>query len=283
MSIAIQKLQILGIIADLSIISKIEPLIWNSGGIARWIDQIDDLIEGNNKNDHQSKGRMSSRQKEALIDTVSLLQPHLVIIDMNLPGSNWQMYLPLLKSDPATRRITIVAYGHHNQVEELFRARKFGADIVLPRSQFLDQFSQIIEMIALKSEKNVLFDTSHAHLSATAIAGIEQFNKANYFQAHEYFEQAWLEDVSPGRDLYRLLVQVAVVCYQIRRGNYTGARKMFFRIRQWLTPLPNRCRGIDVAFLRAEINRIELIFLALGPKRLKEFDIGAFPQISYTQ
>jgi CheY-like chemotaxis protein len=283
MSKAIHKPLILGIVADLVMISLIEPIVQESRCIARWIDRIDDLIDERNSNDYQSTGRMSSRQKEALVDNISSLLPITIIIDMNLPGSSWQLYLPILKTDPATRRIPIIAYGNHIQVEELFRARKFGADIVLTRSIFLNQFSRIINRIASKSEKNVLFDPCHARLSAAAIAGIEHFNKENYFQAHEYFEQSWLEDDSPGRDLYRALVQVAVVCFQIGQGNYTGARKMFFRLRQWLTPLPDRCRGIDVAFLREEIHRIELIFLALGSRRLKKFDPEVFPKISYTQ
>jgi len=281
MANAIQKPLILGIVADLFFISKIEPIIERTGCSARWFDRIEDLIEGEDKDEHQSTIRLSARQKEALVDKITTLLPVLIIIDINLPGSSWQAYLPLLKSDPATRRIPVLVYGPHVQAKELSLAQDLGADISLPRSKFLIQLSQIIEQQALIPDNNIMLDACRASLSAKAITGIEQFNQEEYFQAHEYLEQAWIEDDSEGRDLYRALVQAAVVCYQIERGNYMGARKMFLRLRQWLAWLPDECRGIDIEKLRMDIDRTQMAFLAIGPESLIDFDRNAFPKITY--
>jgi hypothetical protein len=48
-------------------------------------------------------------------------------------------------------------------------------------------------------------------------------------------------------EVYRAVLQVAVAYFQIERGNYNGAAKMFLRLRQWIDPLPDYCRGIDIA------------------------------------
>ena len=76
-------------------------------------------------------------------------------------------------------------------------------------------------------------------------------------EAHDLFERAWMEDESPGRELYRAILQVAVAYYQISRGNYNGAAKMFLRMRQWIDPLPDFCRGFNVAQLQNSLAVLE--------------------------
>jgi predicted metal-dependent hydrolase len=84
-----------------------------------------------------------------------------------------------------------------------------------------------------------------------------------------------------GRDLYRAVLQVAVAYYQIERANYNGAAKMFLRMRQWIEPLPDVCRGIDVAQLRTDSRRVHQALLALGPERLHEFDVSLLRPVKY--
>jgi predicted metal-dependent hydrolase len=76
-------------------------------------------------------------------------------------------------------------------------------------------------------------------------------------------------------------LQVAVAYYQIQRGNYNGAAKMFLRMRQWIDPLPDRCRGVDVARLRAEAREAHRALVALGPERLHEFDRSLLRPVHY--
>jgi len=49
------------------------------------------------------------------------------------------------------------------------------------------------------------------------ILGIEKFNKDEYFLVHKYFELVGIVYNSPGRDLYRALIQTTAVCYRIER------------------------------------------------------------------
>jgi hypothetical protein len=120
-------------------------------------------------------------------------------------------------------------------------------------------------------------------LSAPALRGLEEFNRGEYFEAHEYLEIAWREDGSPGRTLYQAVLQVAVMYYQIQRGNYRGAVKMFRRAQRWIALLPDTCRGVDVARLRGEAEAAFRALTALGEARIREFDRRHFLPVHYTE
>ena len=84
---------------------------------------------------------------------------------------------------------------------------------------------------------------------------------------------------APGRDLYRSILQVAVAYYQVERGNYRGALKMLLRVRHWLTPLPDICRGLDVARLREDVEQVQGALTELGPDSVQELDRALFRPI----
>jgi predicted metal-dependent hydrolase len=105
------------------------------------------------------------------------------------------------------------------------------------------------------------------------------FNVGEYFEAHEVLEHAWNEDTSAARDLYRAIVQVAVAYLQMERGNYRGAVKMFLRMRQWFAPLPEVCRGVDVAGLREAARDVEERLLALGEEGMGGWERELFQPV----
>ena len=109
-------------------------------------------------------------------------------------------------------------------------------------------------------------------LSEHARHGIALFNQGEYFEAHEELEHAWNEEEDLGRELYRGILQIAVAYLQITRRNYNGAIKMFLRARQWLDPLPEVCRGVDVAALRQDAAEVRAALETLGAERIGEFD-----------
>jgi uncharacterized protein len=109
-------------------------------------------------------------------------------------------------------------------------------------------------------------------LSSLALKGIDLFNQGLFFEAHEELELAWREERGAIRDVYRGILQVGLGYYHILRGNYPGAIKMFQRCRNWLTPYPSPCRGIDIEHLRQDYQRAESELIRLGPERIIEFN-----------
>jgi uncharacterized protein len=120
-------------------------------------------------------------------------------------------------------------------------------------------------------------------LHPQAIEGLELFNQRKYWLAHEALEAAWRADPGPIRDLYRGILQVAVVYLHISRANYAGAIKVYQRSLKWMQPWPSICRGIQVARIREDLEYVMEAVLSLGPERLQEFDPALLKPVLYTK
>jgi uncharacterized protein len=216
-----------------------------------------------------------------LLEKITRLRPALILVDLEARGIPWRMWVAMLKSVPATRRIPLVCYGPHVQTEQLIEARERGADAALARSRVLKAAAEVIRQYARAADPALYDEACQEPLSEKAIQGLELFNAGEYFEAHEELEFAWNEDPGPGRELYRAILQVAVAYLQIERGNYAGAKKMFLRLRQWLDPLPETCRGVDVRRLREDVEAVHPEMERLGPGRLEAIDRRLYKPVEY--
>ena len=107
-------------------------------------------------------------------------------------------------------------------------------------------------------------DPLPANIHPRARRGIELFNKGEYFEAHEALESAWLETRSPERDLYQGILQIGLAYYQISRGNYRGALKMFRRGQYKLENLGVSMMGINISQLIEDASVVESNQRTLG-------------------
>jgi hypothetical protein len=216
-----------------------------------------------------------------LVDQLTRWHPALILIDLSNQAIPWRDWLPMLKTVPATRRIPVICFGSHVDVDTMKTARSCGAEAVLARSRFVSDLPDLILRYARVPDYEAIEEACKLPLSPLALKGLEEFNRGEYFEAHESLEDAWNEDQSVGRDLYRAILQVAVAYLQIERGNYNGAVKMFFRMRQWIDPLPATCRGVDIARLRADAEQVRLALMAYGPDKILELDQSLFKPVIY--
>jgi uncharacterized protein len=115
-------------------------------------------------------------------------------------------------------------------------------------------------------------DPCHAPLHPQAVEGLHLFNAGKFFEAHEALEAAWNEERGKVRDLYRGILQIAVVYLHITRLNYNGAVKVYIRSQKWLKDWPDTCRGIHVEELRRNAEAVITEVQRLGAERLAEFD-----------
>lgn len=229
--------------------------------------------------DEPRPGEPLSGRAGLLFQQITAWQPALLIFDLHNENIPWRRWIPALKSSPATRRLPILCYGSHVAEETLAEARRLGADEVVPRSRFNSALPQLIETLARASDQEGVTAACAEPLAQKARQGIEMFNEGHFYKCHDYLEEAWVEDQGLGRDLYRGILQVGIAYFQIERGNYRGAMKMLLRVRQWLEPLPAVCRGVNVARLREDVDRVHEAVMALGPERLEEVDRALFRDI----
>jgi len=68
------------------------------------------------------------------------------------------------------------------------------------------------------------------------LAGIDHFNREEFFEAHEVWEDVWNDCEPETRRFYQALIQAAVSLYHGLRGNETGARRLFHSGRRYMQP-----------------------------------------------
>ena len=128
----------------------------------------------------------------------------------------------------------------------------------------------------------VTFSDCVGAIHPAAIKGMQLFNAGEYWLAHEELEAAWNEEGGAVRELYRAILQTAVIYLHITRANYKGAIKVYGRVQKWITPWPEVCRGIEIGQLRQDLEIVMAEVKRLGPDRLAGFDRSLFKPVRWT-
>jgi predicted metal-dependent hydrolase len=273
---------IAGFVADLMFAVKIEEAASRLGYRVQWIENAAQIAPPDTGTPEGQIAEHLVGPGAVLLDRLTLWLPALIIFDLGNQAVPWREWVVLIKTSPATRRIPVICYGPHVEADALRAARSAGADIVLPRSRFARELPELIQRHARVPDYAGLENACLQPLSSLAIKGLELFNQGEYFEAHELLEEAWNEDETPARELYRAVLQAAVAYLQIERGNFNGAMKMFLRLRQWIAPLPDQCRGIDIGQLKADVRQAYDLLAGLGPERIGAFDRRLLKPVRYT-
>ncbi len=197
-------------------------------------------------------------------------RPIAVVLDLDTPDLQWARGAASLKQTAATRRLPILAVTADptRMTEEALAA---GCDAVVDRAAIHD-LAAAVRRWAVRPDPGAIAVACAEPLSAAALEGIAHFNRGEFFEAHEYLEEAWNTDPGPGRTLYRGLLQIAVAYLHITRANPAGATKLFLRMWQWLDDLPGRCRGVDVDAARRDARAARDALAGLTPEHIDQFD-----------
>jgi uncharacterized protein len=78
------------------------------------------------------------------------------------------------------------------------------------------------------------------------LRGIDHFNRGEFFEAHEVWEDLWIELNDEQKGFYHGLIQAAVTLHHARRGNPNGARSLYRRMYANLEGYLPAYLGLDV-------------------------------------
>jgi len=263
---------IVGFVEDQALAAEIEKVVQNLDYRMVWIVRADQIAPPDLIPPARQVGEQVTGRSAALMEDLTLWKPALVLFDLDNAEIPWRDWVALIKSAPATRRLPVVCFSERGEPEIKEIAADAGADVTLERTYLIGELAEIVQKYARPLGLPAIVDACHVPLSKRAIEGLELFNQGHYFEAHEVLEDAWNADRTPGREVYRAIIQISVAYLHIERRNYNGAVKMFWRVRQWIDPLPGVCRGVDVAKLREDARTVHANLLALGQERIAEFD-----------
>ena len=105
------------------------------------------------------------------------------------------------------------------------------------------------------------------------LAGVLLFNRQDYFEAHEAWEDLWSESHGPERKFYQGLIQAAVALHHFGNGNIRGARKVYRSSRGYLEQYQPICLGLDVRKFLAEFDAC-FAEVAASPEEFPQIDIN---------
>ncbi len=275
--------QILAFVKDLNFSTRIESAAERQGFELIIIESAEQISLEEGESGRGTLGEPLEGGDGILVENITLWRPALIIFDLGNESIPWLEWISMLTSVSATRGIPVLCYGPHIESNNLEAAKDAGATKVVTRSNFVKNLPYLIMDLAKVINPEELRITCDELLSYYARKGLDKFNRGEYFEAHDLLEIAWKEDQSPGRELYRAILQVSVAYYQILRGNYNGAAKMFLRMRKWLDPLPDICRGINIRKLRREARAVHQELQRLGAERILEFDTSMLRRIEFQE
>jgi predicted metal-dependent hydrolase len=109
--------------------------------------------------------------------------------------------------------------------------------------------------------------------------GIEEFNRGEFFECHEYLEDAWMEEPGRVRFLYQGILQVGVGFYHQQNGNWRGATGVLRGGIERLREFEPETLGLDVAGLVRRSERCLEELERLGRARVREFDAALIPKV----
>ncbi len=197
--------------------------------------------------------------------------PALLLVDAAEP--TWEARVAAVTTEQATRRMPVLVVAPDMALEAA--ARQVGA----------------VGVLALPDLENRLLDRVRAHarrmdeatratldcqcqepLPPLARLGVRRFNAGAFYAQHDAFEEQWMTEPGPVRELYRAILQVGVAYYHITRGNHAGALKMLQRSVQWFAQLPDVCQGVDVHQLRQDAGRVRRALGEMSPGEIASFD-----------
>jgi hypothetical protein len=111
------------------------------------------------------------------------------------------------------------------------------------------------------------------------LRGIEQYNAGYFFEAHETWEELWLQSPWPVRNFLQGIIQLAAAFVHLMRHEYQGTIRLLGHALEKLEGFPPDYLGIDAARLVAEARRAREELAALGPERFEAWDHSGIPRI----
>lgn len=82
-------------------------------------------------------------------------------------------------------------------------------------------------------------------------AGRQAFNAGQFYEAHEHWEEVWLELEDPDHRWVQGLIQIATALHKLHDGHARPASMLFAKALAKLADAPATLDGIDVAGARA--------------------------------
>ena len=103
--------------------------------------------------------------------------------------------------------------------------------------------------------------------------GLDEYDKGDYFEAHEAWEDLWSDYNFPDRKFVQGLIQLSVSFVHLGNGNLTGAKNLLKKCQQKFDDYSGIHRGINLEDLKSSIEVVEIVYSELNDCRDFDWDL----------
>ena len=109
--------------------------------------------------------------------------------------------------------------------------------------------------------------------------GIDLYNAGHYWNAHEAWEQVWLDAEREMRGFYQGLIQITAAFVHVTRNEFPGSIRLLDAGIEKLARYPSTFHGVHLDALVGGARMARSRIWSLGETRMGEFDREAIPRI----
>ena len=103
--------------------------------------------------------------------------------------------------------------------------------------------------------------------------GLDEYDKGDYFEAHEAWEDLWSDYNFPDRKFVQGLIQLSVSFVHLGNGNLTGAKNLLKKCQQKFDDYNGMHREINLSDLKSSIEAVEIVYSELNDCRDFDWDL----------
>jgi len=103
--------------------------------------------------------------------------------------------------------------------------------------------------------------------------GLMEYEKGDYFEAHEAWEDLWSDYNLPDRKFIQGLIQLSVSFVHLRNGNMNGARSLLKKCSEKFEPYQHLQRGINMNELKMGIESVSLVYEEIDDPQIFDWDL----------
>ncbi|MBC8346375.1 MAG: DUF309 domain-containing protein [Candidatus Marinimicrobia bacterium] len=107
--------------------------------------------------------------------------------------------------------------------------------------------------------------------------GLTEYEKGDYFEAHEAWEDLWSDYNFPDRRFIQGLIQLSVSFVHLGNGNMIGAKSLLKKCQNKFSEFSGIHRGINLVELTSAIESVAMVYEDM--KNTSEFDWDLVPNL----
>ena len=111
--------------------------------------------------------------------------------------------------------------------------------------------------------------------------GIQLFNNADFFAAHDFFEELWMNAEQKDRLFFQGMVQVAVANYHLVHNNLIGAQSQYRKCTEKLKNYLPEYYGVNIKKLLDDSDKVKRNIANHLVDNKNKIDLSLIPKIDF--